>query len=139
MPNELARRCRTILLLRVRAQMSKVILDRLLKVPVNFTSGIRKTIRFPLQVPVVFWWADENGTPRRDEGRTRDISESGVFVFAVTCPSLGVSVGLKISLEAIPDSIEIILLEIDGRVVRIEKSDVAGDRSIGFAVLKSAS
>ena len=109
-----------------------------LKVDVSFTSGARKTIRFPLQAPVVFWWTDENGNHQQSEGRSRDISESGTFVLAAVCPPLGASVGLRISLEAVPDATKILPIEFDGHVLRVERVS-AGSESSGFAVLKRTS
>jgi hypothetical protein len=104
------------------------------KVRVNFISGGRKTIRFPLQAPVVFWWTDENGTHQQGEGRSRDISESGAFVFAAACPPLGASVGLRIWLEGAHDGTETVPIEVDGLVRRVEQSD-ARNESSGFALL----
>jgi hypothetical protein len=105
---------------------------------VNATSGARKTIRFPLQAPVVFWWTDENGNHQQGEGRSRDISESGTFVLAAACPPLGAGVGLRISLEAVPDTTETLPIELDGHVLRVEHSDAANENT-GFAVLRKTS
>ena len=105
---------------------------------VSFTSGARKTIRFPLPAPVVFWWTDENGNHQQSEGRSRDISESGTFVLAAVCPPLGASVGLRISLEAVPDATKILPIEFDGHVLRVERAN-AGSESGGFAVEKKTS
>ena len=106
-----------------------------LKVDVGFTRGARKTIRFPLQAPVVFWWTDKNGNHQHGEGRSRDISESGTFVHAVACPPLGASVGLRISLETVPDATKTLPIEFDGHVLRVERAS-AGRESSGFAVLR---
>lgn len=100
----------------------------------NFTSGVRKAIRFPLQAPVVFWWADENGNHQQGEGRSRDISENGTFVLAAAYPPLGASVGLRIFLEAVPGATETLPIELDGHVLRVEHAD-AGNENTGFAVL----
>jgi hypothetical protein len=44
-----------------------------------------KSRSVPLEASIVFWWMD--GWPiRRSEGRTRDISEDGSFVFANAWP-----------------------------------------------------
>ena len=105
---------------------------------VSFTSGARKTIRFPLQAPVVFWWKDENGNHQQGQGHSRDISESGTFVRAAACPPLGARVGLRISLEAAVGATEILPIEFDGHVLRVERVN-AGSESSGFAVVKKTS
>jgi hypothetical protein len=109
-----------------------------LKVDVSFTSGDRKTIRFPLQAPVVFWWTDENGNHQQSEGRSRDISESGTFVHAGSCPPLGASVELRISLEPAAGATETLPIEFDGHVLRVEEVS-ARNENRGFAVLRRTS
>jgi PilZ domain-containing protein len=109
-----------------------------LKVDVNFTFGARKAIRFPLQAPVVFWWTDENGNHQQGEGRSRDISESGTFVHAASCPPLGASVGLRVSLEVAAGATETLPIEFDGHVLRVERVNAGGESS-GFAVLRRTS
>jgi hypothetical protein len=101
------------------------------------TSFIWKTIRFPLQALVLFWWADENGN-HQCEGRSRDISESGTFVHAASCPRLGASVGLRISVESAAGATETLPIEFDGHVLRVEQAN-AGNENRGFAVLRRAS
>ena len=56
----------------------------------------RKVIRFPLEALTVFWWSD-CGVVKRGEGRTRDISETGAFVLANTCPLRESRLGSKSS------------------------------------------
>jgi hypothetical protein len=107
-------------------------------VDVSFTSGARKTIRFPLRASVVFWWTDENGNHQQGEGRSRDISEGGTFVHAASCPPLGASVGLRISFEAAAGAPETLPIEFDGHVLRVEQASV-GNENRGFAVLRRTS
>jgi PilZ domain len=109
-----------------------------LKADVSLTCGARKTIRFPLQALVVFWWTDEDGNHQQGEGRSRDISESGTFVHAACCPPLGMSVGLRISLEAAAGATETHPIEFDGHVLRVEYAR-AGNENRGFAVLRRTS
>ena len=93
----------------------------------------RKVMRFPLEAPTVFWWMDR-GTVRRSEGRTRDISEVGAFVFASTCPPRGIQIGFKVFLPVLPGIQRKTRMEADGQVVRVEQ--VRGrDECEGFAVL----
>src|SRR2546430_5432235 len=62
----------------------------------------RKAIRFPLEAPIVFQWAD-SGSEKRGEGRTRDISETGAFVLSRTCPPAGAEISFNIFLPLLPD------------------------------------
>jgi len=93
-------------------------------------------MRYPLETSVVFWWKDENGIYQRNEGRGRDVSDRGAFVFAAACPPVGTSIGLRISLEGFPDATPALRIEVEGRVLRVEQAR-SGARSSGFAVLLS--
>jgi hypothetical protein len=102
----------------------------------NSSTTARTAIRFPLQASVVFWWTDETGTYRQGEGKSRDVSESGAFVIAVSCPAPGSSVGLRMFLDAFPDRTRALRMNVEGRVLRVEPS-VAGRQCCGFAVLSN--
>jgi hypothetical protein len=94
----------------------------------------RKAERFPLDVPVVFWWTDANGVHQQGQGRCYDLSERGAFVFASPCPQEGAQVGLRIPITQFPDAAQPLRMEMEGRVVRIE--NVRGsDGRAGFAIL----
>ena len=90
-------------------------------------------MRFPLEAPTVFWWMDR-GTVRRNEGRTRDISEDGAFVFASTCPPRGSQIGFKVFLPVLPGIERKTRMEADGQVVRVEQAR-GREESEGFAIL----
>lgn len=93
----------------------------------------RKTLRFPLQTAVAFSWANESGDRQQGEGRSRDLSEHGAFVFAPICPPVGASVSLTIDLEGIPDKVGPLPVEVSGEILRVEQ--FAGERgSSGFAI-----
>jgi PilZ domain len=95
----------------------------------------RKTLRFLLQTAVTFWWANGSGEPREGEGRSRDVSEHGAFVFATSCPPVGTSVLLKIDLEGIPDEIGRLPVEVEGEVLRVEQCPAErGMLTGGFAI-----
>jgi PilZ domain len=101
----------------------------------NLGRPARKTLRFLLQTAVTFWWTNGNGEPRHGEGRSRDVSEHGAFVFASTCPPVGASVVLKIDLEGIPDEIGRLPVEVEGEVLRAEQCPAErGMLTGGFAV-----
>jgi hypothetical protein len=102
----------------------------------NLGRVARTTIRYPLETSVVFWWKDKNGIYQQNEGRGRDVSDRGAFVFAAACPPIGTSIGLRISLEGFPDAAPALRIEVEGRVLRVEQSR-SGERSSGFAVLLS--
>jgi hypothetical protein len=90
-------------------------------------------MRLPLQTPVSFWWTNVDGTALQGEGRSRDVSEHGAFVFAPVCPPVGSSVMLLMALEGVPDGIGPLPVEIEGLVLRIERSP-AGKEMGGFAI-----
>jgi hypothetical protein len=95
----------------------------------------RSTLRFLLQTAVRFWWTNGNGEPLQGEGRSRDVSEHGAFVFAPNCPPVGTSVVLTIDLEGIPDEIGQLPVEVEGEVLRVEESPAErGMLTGGFAI-----
>jgi hypothetical protein len=95
----------------------------------------RRTLRFLLQTAVTFQWTNRNGEARQGEGRSRDVSEHGAFVFAPVCPPVGASVLVKIDLEGIPDEIGTLPVEVDGEVLRVEQSPAErGMLTSGFAI-----
>jgi hypothetical protein len=93
----------------------------------------RNTMRFPLDVPVVYWWQDAKGE-HQGEGRVYDVSELGVFVLASACPPAGTQVSAKISIAAVPYVPRALRMQVEGRVLRVEQVG-SGDRRDGFAIL----
>jgi len=90
-----------------------------------------------LQTAVTFWWTTGNGEPRQGEGRSRDVSEHGAFVFASSssCPPVGVILTLKIDLDGIPDEVGRLPVEVEGEVLRVEQCIAErGMLTGGFAV-----
>jgi hypothetical protein len=84
---------------------------------------------------VTFQWTNGSGEPRRGEGRSRDISEHGAFVFASNCPPVGSNVVLMIDLEGIPDEIGALPVQVEGEVLRVEQSPAErGMLTDGFAL-----
>ena len=101
----------------------------------NLVRPARKTLRFLLQTAVTFRWTNGNGEAHQGEGRSRDVSEHGAFVFAPNCPPVGTSVVLKIDLEGIPDEIGRLPVEVAGEVLRVERCPAErGMLTGGFAV-----
>jgi hypothetical protein len=101
----------------------------------NFAHPARRTLRFLLQTAVTFQWTNGNGESRQGEGRSRDVSEHGAFVFAPICPPVGANVTVKIDLDGIPDEIGLLPVEVDGEVLRVERSPAErGMLTSGFAI-----
>ena len=90
-------------------------------------------MRLPLQACVVFWWKDSTGSYQEGQGRIRDITEHGAFIFAAACPPHNASVELRIFFDAVPDAKAVLRMEIEGRVVRVEQSSTIQGSS-GFAI-----
>jgi hypothetical protein len=127
----------TFLLLSVPPGLANVKLERVWGCLLNLTRPARTTLRFLLQTAVTFWWTTGNGEPRQGEGRSRDVSEHGAFVFASSscCPPVGASLTLKIDLDGIPDEIGRLPVEVAGEVLRVEQCIAErGMVTDGFAV-----
>jgi hypothetical protein len=91
-------------------------------------------MRFPMDVPVIFWWHDATGARQQGEGRTYDVSELGIFILASVCPPAGGQVNLRISLGAVPEALPSLRMQVEGKVVRVEQIRTGEGRD-GFAIL----
>ena len=91
-------------------------------------------MRFPMDVPVIFWWQDEVHGRQQGEGRTYDVSELGAFVLTSLCPPVGALVNVKIPIAAVPDAPRSLRMQLEGRVLRVEQVQ-SGERRDGFAML----
>jgi hypothetical protein len=94
----------------------------------------RTAIRFPLEASVTFFWRDHAGTVHDGRGRSRDISEYGVFVISDLCPPLGAQVILRILLEEPPEVARTLRMQVNGHVLRVDDA-VGGVRGRGFAIM----
>jgi len=101
---------------------------------VNAKRRSRTAIRFPLEAPIVFWWADASGIEKRGEGRTRDINETGVFVLASVCPPVGTEISFKAFLPVVSGFKPETRVEAVGQVLRVEEPRGIEGRG-GFAIL----
>jgi hypothetical protein len=90
-------------------------------------------MRYPVETRVSFWWEDEDGNQRQGEGTSRDISETGAFVFAPGCPPVGADVKLRIFIVPAPHTTRVLNMEFEGQVLRVEQTTPGGGKS-GFAV-----
>ena len=105
------------------------------EVPPRAMANVRNTVRYKLEVPAVSRWKDKrNGDEQSVEGRTRDISTSGAFIYAQVCPPEGVAVRVDMVLATIANSVRCLRLNAEGRVVRSEQL-ANGEGTRGFAVL----
>ncbi len=93
----------------------------------------RKTIRFPLEAPILFRWAD-SGIEKQGEGRTHDISEVGTFVLSSICPPVGTEISFNIFLPVVPGFAPKTRVQAVGRVLRVEQARGIEGRD-GFAIL----
>jgi hypothetical protein len=96
----------------------------------------RTTIRYPLEASVVFWWKNENGVSKQEQGWGRDASDRGAFVVSTVCPPVGTAIRLRISMEGFPGEAAALRIDVKGRVLRVERSEASGGNG-GFAVLLS--
>jgi hypothetical protein len=86
-----------------------------------------------VKLPATFSWENEQRIVQRGEGRTRNISEKGVFVDAVTCPPIGSSVELCFSLPPLGDASHQMHVQHKGETLRLEGTE-QGEPSGGFAI-----
>jgi hypothetical protein len=89
-----------------------------------------------LEASVVFWWKDENGILKQEQGRGRDASDRGAFIVSAVCPPVGTAIGVRIFMEGFPDEAAALRIDVEGRVLRVERSKASAGNS-GFAVLLS--
>ena len=87
--------------------------------------------RFDLEATARFSWKDAGGVRWQGQGHTRDISETGVFVFTPDSPPSGVTVRLEVRASALTKSG--LVMQTRGQVVRVQSTG-APDEAVGFAV-----
>jgi len=74
--------------------------------------------RFEVVATARFSWTDLRGNRWRGRGRTRDISETGVFVVTPDCPPSGATVRLEVRAASLSRSG--LMMQAKGQVVRVE-------------------
>ena len=99
----------------------------------NPRKDLRKDVRYTLQVPVLYTWKNMDRNEQHLQGRTRDISVSGAFIWAAVCPPEGMAVKVDMVLALVPDAVRSLRLNATGRVVRCEQPASEGAMG-GFAV-----
>jgi hypothetical protein len=58
----------------------------------------RKSIRYRVSAPALFYWKSGRGNRLRGEGITRDISVAGAYIISATCPPTDLPIDLEIIL-----------------------------------------
>jgi hypothetical protein len=93
----------------------------------------REHIRYGVRALVDFEWMDE-GVSRRGQGKTRDISTKGMFIYADIYPPTKADLLVDVSfrdVSSIPTNLQ---LRAKGLVIRVESATEPGSKQ-GFAIL----
>jgi|HubBroStandDraft_1064217.scaffolds.fasta_scaffold18001_1 hypothetical protein len=85
------------------------------------TTKRRRHIRFPLRGAVDFRWSDSAGKCHGGEGKSRNISEQGIFVETPACPPLGTRTRAEVWIQHARDAAQFRRIAFEGWVVRVER------------------
>ena len=102
--------------------------------PTSRVAERRTALRYPLRLPVVFSWQDEDGRIQGCDGYSRDLGSRGIYVYAELVPPLGVSVEMNVFLPRPEHSSRPSEIHAIGRVVRSERQGSPA-RGNGFAAM----
>jgi hypothetical protein len=102
--------------------------------PTSRVAERRTALRYPLRLPVVFSWQDDNGRLQGSDGYSRDLGSRGIYVQAEVAPPLGVSVEMNVFLPRPEHSSRPSEIHAIGRVVRSERQGSA-PKGCGFAAM----
>jgi PilZ domain len=94
---------------------------------------LRAVQRFEVSLPVTLNWRSPGAADRPQRAFTRDISTRGMFVLAGGELAEGEVLEFEIDL-ALDDSTPLVLVEGEGRVVRVERPQPSAESACGFAV-----
>jgi hypothetical protein len=86
----------------------------------DFSSQVRRQIRYPLRAPVTFRWIGRDGATHEGKGNSRDISEGGAYIVTRSSPPIGSGVLLEIRFPYLPELDRFHRIEMDGEVVRVD-------------------
>jgi PilZ domain len=86
----------------------------------DYSSQVRRQIRYPLRAPVTFHWIGRDGIAHEGKGNSRDISESGAYIVTRSSPPMNADVLLEIRFPYLPELDRYHRIEMDGRVVRVD-------------------
>jgi hypothetical protein len=79
----------------------------------------RVQVRYPLKLPVIFHWKDNDGTEHTGGGFTCDVALDGALIFSSRCPPMGTAIRIEVLIPA-PDNGAEIRVECVGKVARVE-------------------
>ena len=96
---------------------------------------LREFVRYNLDLPLTFTWADEQGNECHGTGFTRDISSGGMYVFSDACPDEATSVRCSVLLPRLDGAESMGGIEALGRVVRRGAGEQYFDEPAGFALI----
>jgi hypothetical protein len=94
---------------------------------------LRKRVRHRLAADAEFTWEGAERTCLHGEGVTRDISLSGAYIFSLTCPPVGATIQLDVSLLQVDSRSRTLRSKTGATVIRVEHANTDGDE--GFAVV----
>jgi hypothetical protein len=86
----------------------------------EYSSQVRRQIRYPLRSPVTFHWIGRDGIAHEGKGNSRDISEGGAYIVTRNSPPMGAGVMLEIRFPYLPELDRFHRIEMEGRVVRVD-------------------
>jgi hypothetical protein len=81
-------------------------------------------------------WKDPEGVPHQAKGLARDISASGVFVFADEVPPVRANVEIEVFISSVLARSRLVI-QGAGQVVRVEAGPTVRERAAGFAAVMS--
>lgn len=93
----------------------------------------RKAFRYAIVATAAFVWQHERGIQERSQGITRDMSDSGAFIYAAVGPTAQVPVRVEFELPPLEEGKAPLRVRVKARVVRVER-DPADPVHSGFAV-----
>jgi hypothetical protein len=98
----------------------------------SISMELRNRVRYRLSADAAFTWQGPQQNRLLGEGKTRDISVGGAFIFTRTCPPIGARIDLDIFLPLDqPSGARIIEIKTEATVIRVEHAP-AGE---GFAAI----
>ena len=93
----------------------------------------RTAFRYGMVATAAFEWQDEHGIQQKSQGITRDMSDSGAFIYAAVGPTAQVPVRIEFELPPLEEGKAPLRVRVKARVVRVER-DPANPVHSGFAV-----
>jgi hypothetical protein len=93
---------------------------------------LRQHKRYRLVALVTFEWQTNDGTIRRSEGQTRDLSPAGVFVTTAQTLPIGTAVRMEVALPGLLSERLGPRLKTQAHVIRSERSGFAAIADVGF-------